>query len=814
MKKSSTFFCTAMLLFLVQHASSQSSKTVITENFDGSSITLTASPGAAWKKDAAYFVSLPYAYRGRVPNLPGDSVLLQTPAYDFTGMNYIGLRFFHICKISRSDNLRLEYRIPGQVWATVPYWTYLGRSVNYAAASGGFSAASYPVDWLPNDSLALPVPSWWKEEVFDLSDLVSGESSVEFRFVLKRGTTPGTQIAYGWLIDNLEIIASTSLLNPPTVEFVSSYPQDTVYSTGPYVINAKVKSNSNAQIENPWLVYTTIYQGVSVTDSVKMQSVAGDSLWRDTLPQFVSGTTVVYSITGRDTVGNAATIVSGYVIAIPVHDFGNHSIALTTINSPVKGQTLGNVATPIHVTIRNKGDSVLQNATIQWSINNGQIYAYNWTGNLPWDFQEDVPIGTYTPTLDAFDTLHIWVSMPNGMQDSVLSDDTLAIVTFGCQEYMNGQYTLGTNGYFASIDEALEVFNKCLPTGDIILQLENGTYDENWTFTDISDFMGTYSLTITSLTGNKDSVILRPPSGAGISLSNATNLTIENITIDAASSATYGISFMNACSDIVITNCIILTDTQSTTAYPIYKPLNTGIADNISITYNRIEGGYTGIWFYGGRDNTFHCSMRIENNTLSKQSSYGIYGVYTDFSAVSNNRITSRIAYTAAVWQGIRLTYCDGNVTCNRIQQLSTEITQPNGINVQYFNYPNYANTNDTALIANNEIILYTTGTFSGINANTASKAKILHNSIYITGTGAARGINIVNNVNNYLIIKNNNISMGNVNAYPVYLDAATNLNLYDIDYNNLYAQTYAGYAGGNKTSIADWQQTITTDQH
>ena len=82
--------CMAILLLFLQHANSQPLKTVITENFDGSSITLTASPGAAWKQDAAYFMSPLYSFRGRVPNQMGDSIVLQTPAYDFTGLYEAG----------------------------------------------------------------------------------------------------------------------------------------------------------------------------------------------------------------------------------------------------------------------------------------------------------------------------------------------------------------------------------------------------------------------------------------------------------------------------------------------------------------------------------------------------------------------------------------------------------------------------------------------------------------------------------------------------------------------------------------------------
>jgi hypothetical protein len=64
------------------------------------------------------------------------------------------------------------------------------------------------------------------------------------------------------------------------------------------------------------------------------------------------------------------------------------------------------------------------------------------------------------------------------------------------------------------------------------------------------------------------------------------------------------------------------------------------------------------------------------------------------------------------------------------------------------------------------------------------------------------------------MIIKNNNIVMTSTDAYPIYLNSIANVNLYDMDYNNMYAPTFVGYAAANVTSINDWQQIITTDKH
>jgi hypothetical protein len=707
------------------------------------------------------------------------------------------------------DIVRVEYRRKGVDWQPIPAAAYNGKATNYL--SRGFNANNY-TEWRATDSISLPSQSWWKEELFDVSFEVGNDDAAQFRFVLKHGNTPGTQISYGWLIDNIEIIAAPHEVKIPVVEFVTPLVKGSVYSTGPWVINAKVKTQTTAQIENPYLVYTaTNHQGI-VVDSVLMTMVVGDSLWEAAIPQFVSGTEVVYSIMGRDITGNTATITSGYVIDKPNHNYGDTSAVLTTITSPIQGQTMGNVITQVEVILRNRGDSALTSASIHWSVNGVERQPYSWNGNLSWDFEQYVTIGNYQPRMDAYDTIVIWIETINGIPNTDLTGEK-SVITYGCSANMSGQYTVGMGGIFSTLADALTVLGVCSPIGDITLALTNGIYAENWDITNISNFMGNHTLTITSLANDKDSVILRPPSAGttAIVLNNSNNIKIEHITIAIDFSQGNSIGIVNTCSNIVITHCNILMDTTRSYGYAIYKSSGTaGIASNISITHNIINGSAYGIYIYAGSGNNSYGFnygyITIDSNTIKNQYQYGIYIYYTDSVSISNNSITSRTNNTSSNnWYGISLYYCNGNVTNNRILQKSTTTNRyPYGIVTQFF----------TGLIANNEIILNTTSTYSGIYANNYTKAKILHNSIYVSGSGAGRGIQIVNNANNYMVIRNNNIVMEATGAYPVYLNATANLQNYDMDYNNMYAPTYVGYAGGNKATIAAWQQTVTTDSY
>ena len=313
---------TGMALFL-QHGHAQQKQTLI-EDFDGS-VSWSITPTGSWRANTFYYLPgsspmNPKSLHGLVPNTAGDSTILETAIYDCTDYEYVYLQFSHICKVSIDDRTRIEYSVDmggGNMgpWTPLPWQTYKGSATGYGGM--GFNAASYP-EWQTADNTALPDQSWWKKELFDLSGVAQYTPQLQFRFIIKHGNVQGSQIGYGWLLENFQLETATYDLTPPTVQFIAPCIRDTVYSTGPWEINAKVKTNTYAPIENPWLNYTVSYNGtVMEADSILMTPVRGDSLWKVSMPQFEVETKIVYAIVGKDTLGNVAAADSGYAIALP-----------------------------------------------------------------------------------------------------------------------------------------------------------------------------------------------------------------------------------------------------------------------------------------------------------------------------------------------------------------------------------------------------------------------------------------------------------------------------------------------------------------
>jgi len=1055
MKKLLVFFTGMMLFLFLQQVQAQPSPSKCNwiENFDGNFppsstpivVSGTCNSSSAWSSSSGdwgtntfYYLSSPIpssgnpkSCRGKVPSAMNDSTVLTTGVFDCATFQYpyVYLRFNHICKISPRYKTKIEYRIGGQgPWRTLLNSNYankyLGTSANYSSITG-FSAASYP-EWRADDSTVMPQTAWWKEELFDLSQGVSYEN-VEFRFIIYHGNASGTDISYGWLLENVEVIGAQYDIHPPTVRLMAPLISDTVYSVGPWEINALVKTNTTAPIQTPVLKWTVN----GVTDSMLMTGGKGD-LWKASIPQYPVGSTVYYTVVGRDGFGNESFANSFYQIKIPpgggyyvlqdggtssnyypfntasgysrsmalytvgeidplavgmissvslrvataatgafpikiwmktvpasktawstttdnldwsvltqdaalVYDgdfkfsptgwvdipldksfpysrqgnlvvmfeqncggtscsaftgttyfwyktltstrfwqktsnsappttstslscrtdrpdlrinvigqtYGGNSVAVTRIIDPGLLPVQGGQLTPVNITIRNRGTNNLDSCDIYWKLNGSPASTnpYPWKGSLSWDFEANPLVGNYTPRMGGYDTLVAWVSMPNGVQDSIKKDDTLTKIIFGCPGPMQGDYTIGTGQTFASLKDAIKALSACGVGGNVRFLYANGTYTQPLDFTNLGSVMNGYKLTITSISGNRNNVIINPPAGAVVATfgNNCRNIVLDALTLGRATSSNC-VEIVSPCTNITIRNCNLLCDTNTSSSYnPLYKSSSTGIVDSFFLINCLLEGGYYGCYFYGQSTTAnsptnpsvgYNTNVVFDSNTFRNAYYYGLYGYYTDFISLSYNKIISRVTGTiSSYWYGMCINYCNAEekIVGNSILQRSTAITYSYGIQLSYSNYycvpAQYQGK--PLLLANNEISLYCTATgstsyyymgiyFNYVGANVGNKRTyVLNNSIYIGGSSETSGMWFSATTGTFYVVKNNMIHLASsaAAANPIYLSTAFSTTYYDIDSNNLYSPVNVGYAGANRTTVAAWQSIVTTDK-
>jgi hypothetical protein len=768
---------------------------ICNESFESTLNNWTINPAYSWVTNVDLHMSGQKSYIGYVPALNGDSVMLTTPFYDLTHYAYVHLKFNHICKVSKYDTCQIEYRenYSGAVWRSIPTSSYQGNGIYTNAV---FQDSSYS-NWQSSNLMAMPTNFWWHNETFDVSDEVS-YAIVQFRFKIKRGNVVGTHFAYGWLIDDFQILASTNPIIPPHVSFVSTY-NDTVYNTGVFPITAIVASRTLAPIDTPILKYNAFFNNTYTYDSITMNSVEGDTMWTAIIPQHLFGTKLVYSIHAIDTFGNTNQSQSGfYIKRLP--PFDSNSVAMYRINSPDSVVSY-NSSAPVNVTIKNKGILNLNIAMIYWSVNGAVQTPVSWIGDLPDDFNANVSLGNYNSgNYGTYDTLKIWVEIPNGKQDPITNDDTITCFVYNCQYLLKGDYIIGNSSYanFTSINSALHTLTNadCI-TGDICFKIENGTYTQNIDLTNYANYLGNYSLTITSLANHKDSVILNDTAGVLITLNNTNNIYLKNITLDISIRGTYAIQFTGNANNIEIRNCNIFANPVATTNanIGILKSANTGIANNIRIINNVLNGGYNNLRIDGGTLNNYATTYIIDSNTCTNADNACLYLIYLDVKSISYNKVYTRNADGHINSSCISISY--GNA--NEIIGNKLYINRPQSTTNIYGLYLWQINKTSTSpiIIKNNEIRIYSSSNITyGVYSHT-SKFNFYHNSI-LTSTPIANGAGL--HIYSGAATLYNNLFY-NINLHPIAVGSSSVVS----DYNNLQ---------GGSFNLASWQSYSGQDAH
>ena len=468
------------------------------------------------------------------------------------------------------------------------------------------------------------------------------------------------------------------------------------------------------------------------------------------------------------------------LIAQPSNDAG-----ITTINNPLS------LAAPntyiVQVTLKNFGSYNLSSVNINWAVNGIGQTPYVWSGNMAQNAsQASIPIGPYTFTYGQ-NTIKSWTSLPNGVPDANLTNDTMTLVIDICQP-LAGTYTIGgLTANFASFTEAMNVLGTCGISGNIILDVAPGTYTEQFTIPAIS---GAGSSSKVTINGNNATITFTPSINDKryvILLDSAQYVTIDHLNITVPNNATYGwnILLTNACHNIIIKNCTI--NTHSTSATSNYAGIVASGSStsmftegnnikNLQLTNNIITGGYIGARLNGENANKMD-SLVFQNNTFSNNYLYGVYILYGNAPSFIQNTIDIRnTGAISNLGSGISFENTSGAITF-----IKNKITNAG----QYGLY--LKNCDPTPLrskIINNMI----GGGFRNVNANgiyieSSQKLDIFFNSINVN-TSLSRGINVLANTSS-LDIRNNSFAYtGSGSGFCAYYASTASLIAHD---NNSY---------------------------
>jgi len=530
------------------------------------------------------------------------------------------------------------------------------------------------------------------------------------------------------------------------------------------------------------------------------------------------------------------TLVSTDIInvaRVPITNMGcyqdfvpkNVDVKMLAIVNPTTSATTGQ-STPIQVKIKNFGLNNLDSVKIHYVIN-GVDNIYNWIGSLSFNTSStDITIGNFIP-ISGPNTIQVFTTLPNGVQDQFTKNDTLSLLVFGCDSLLNGVYTVGASGDFANEQAVMMALYNCGVNGPVEFRFASGNYGALNFGKAINGASAANTVTFTSIAGYAASVSFIATTGTAVTFNNVSHIYFKNVTINGAA-ANNGVEFQGTCSNVELRGCVISASSTTTTS-PFSAIFRSGSQNssntlsNIRIINNTISGGYYNIyWYYGGGNSSYMgTNCVIDSNTLTDAYYGGIYlnYSYTNFNSISKNNIASRTSNSSSNFYGIYVSWYNNvdNMIGNKIRIVNTSINYAYPIYVYYYNN-NTNNSYGPMMIANNEIIArvgnYCDG---GIYCYYYSPAEIINNSIYISSTSRAYGLALNTDNSSYPIIaKNNNIFTANATTnYPLYIQQAVQVQYMTLDYNN-YASTgnYIGFVGTGQMTMTALRSTTYQDTH
>ncbi len=217
-----------LIILLTAFLNGRSQTLLMNENFEVVDSAFSyGNPG--WNQNSRLSVSPTHS--DSTSASASDTSYLEMIATNPLFYQYFTFSFNQICKLDTNDQAYVEVSTDlGVTWTrlTPSNSIYLGTS-DFATRQK-FDQASYP-DWVPGNNSAVPQNTWWKNEEFDVSQLIAFTTDVRFRFVLVDGNNDGSNGCSGWTIDDVMLLGYLftpadlelkTILNPPLAAVAGS----------------------------------------------------------------------------------------------------------------------------------------------------------------------------------------------------------------------------------------------------------------------------------------------------------------------------------------------------------------------------------------------------------------------------------------------------------------------------------------------------------------------------------------------------------------------------------------------------------------
>lgn len=483
---------------------------------------------------------------------------------------------------------------------------------------------------------------------------------------------------------------------------------------------------------------------------------------------------------------------------IPLNDAGIDTVIVpTTILT-------GGTTEAIKVKLRSYGSSNLTSAMIGWTVNGIQQIPYSWSGNISQGNTIEVTIANKLLDTPGIFAVKAWAFDPNGSTDNYAINDT---ANNSMSVNLVGNYTIGSGGYFASVDTVVNLLNTVGIGDNVVFNILPGTYETRLIINAITGSGFDKTVTFTSSTGDSTSTILHYTTSASaaflIKLTGTSYLKFNKLTLSVAGGASYGrvVELAANSNHIEVSNCILIGIPRTSSTSNSYSIIYGGAAGLNYNTFknNRFEGGYRCVEIAGVSGNN-NKGNYISGNIFNDFYSSGSYLTYQDSISIIGNTYYNFCTSTA---------YTLYLSTVNNIVVMKNKIKIAGATtsSINYVIYVGSANASSgTGLVANNFVMQSVgTGIVYGIYNSGSKNIDYYHNSISITKGSATSGAAFYNTgtcVNNRIL---NNILVNLGSGYAYYASSTSGID--SSNYNCMFTNgSNLAYWSGAKTNLAALQ--------
>lgn len=473
---------------------------------------------------------------------------------------------------------------------------------------------------------------------------------------------------------------------------------------------------------------------------------------------------------------------------IQIYDLPPIDAAAVELAEPVSPASAG--FQDVKVRIANLGASILNNVTINWSIDGiAQTPILYSTPMLSLDTSAAITLGSYNFSIGVTN-IRVFTSAPNGLSDTINSNDTLDATVVVCGTGLAGTFTVGAPGDdFASITQANEVLQLCGIAAPVVFEIAQGEYEEQIEIYTVTGSSAANTVTFTSATGNAADVVMKfAASGTAnnyvTKINGADNMIFSDFTMQATD-GTYSrvLDITGGTNNLTFDGMIfegpVTAASSSSNNYVVNN--STSLDSNMTFRNCDVLNGSYGMYLYNS-STTIDNNLLVENCTISGFSYYGINAYYHNNGIIRNNTIISADGTAAySTVYSLRTYYFDfGTVTGNKV------IASGSGTNYALYAYYMDAAAGSEGLIANNFFVAGRAGNTSttyGMYMGTNTYMNVYANSVNVLNNATTSRAFYLTGGSNYNIIDNVFANTGGGFAYYIGTIAA----VLTSNYNDLY---------------------------